>query len=121
VPPSDLLDFARSLGSVWTLELLLFLKGHAERALTAEELVRDMRASAFVVQGGLQTLESMGLVRANDEGTYRYSPTVPQLDEYVQQLEALYRDRPTSVIRAIFSTPTDMLQKFADAFRLKKD
>jgi hypothetical protein len=103
------------------LELLLFLRANAGRAFASEELVRDMRASEFVVRGSLQILEATGLVKAADDTTYRYSPAVPQLDDYVRELETLYRDRPTSVIGAIFSSPADRLQTFADAFKLKKD
>jgi hypothetical protein len=34
---------------------------------------------------------------------------------------ALYNQKPRAVLRAIFSAPSDRIQNFADAFRLRKD
>jgi len=52
---------ASSFRSVWTLELLVVLKGE-KRAWSHEELVRTMRASYLVVTKGLDALEAAGLV-----------------------------------------------------------
>jgi hypothetical protein len=119
---SDLLSFVRaSFRSVWTVELLLFLWRHSSRAWTAAELVREMRASEFVVREGLTTLQASGLVGADDECAYRYGPAVVELNAVVEQLDALYRERPFSVMQMIFSAPADKLQILAEAFKLKKD
>jgi hypothetical protein len=119
---SGFLSFVRaSFRSVWTVELLLFLWRHSSRAWTAAELVREMRASEFVVREGLILLQAAGLVGTDSECAYRYGPALPQLDGFVEQLDALYRERPFSVMQMIFSTPGDKLQTFAEAFKLKKD
>lgn len=118
---SDILDFVRSsFRSVWNVELLLFLSRSPSRAWAAEELVREMRSSDIVVNEGLTMLQAAGLVSPDGSG-FRYAPANPQLHGYVTELDTLYRERPLTVIKAIFSQPSDKLQTFADAFRLKKD
>jgi hypothetical protein len=119
---NDLLKFIRaSFRSVWTVELLLFLRRHSGRAWTAAELVREMRASEFVVREGLMMLQAAGLVATESGWAYRYRPAFPHLDALVRQLDAVYRERPFSVMQMIFSAPGDKLQTFAEAFKLKKD
>jgi DNA-binding transcriptional ArsR family regulator len=118
----DLLEFIRgSIRSVWNVELILLMWRQSRRTWAPDELVRELRASEFVVSEGLGALQAAGLVTAEADGRYRYAPASPEFDRLVQQLDQVYRERPTAVTRAIFSSPTDKLQTFADAFRLKKD
>ncbi len=118
----ELRDFLRhSLRSVWNIELLLWLYRHTGRAWFPADLVQEMRASDVVVSQGIAALQQAGLIVAEADGTSRYSPASPELDRLVQQLERVYRDRPSVVTRALFSAPNDKLATFADAFRLKKD
>ena len=118
---NDLLAFIRSLRSVWTVELATLLRRNAGRGVAPEELIRELRASDRVVSDGLELLQAAGIVVAEHDGTYRYAPASPTIEDLVQRLEKLHRDRPTAVTRAMFSAPSDKLQSFADAFRLKKD
>jgi hypothetical protein len=117
-----LLDFLRaSFRSVWTLELALFLWREPRRDWRAHELVRDMRSSEFVVREGLATLIRAGLVGEVEAGLYRFLPTKPSFEEYMAELEVLYKERPVSLIEAIFSAPDERLRTFADAFKLRRD
>lgn len=119
---TELIDFVRgSFRSVWTLELLLFVHKNAEQSWKVEQLVRELRASDVVVREGLQSLQNAGLVVVEDGLLYRYAPANRVLDDTVAQLDTLYRERPLSVTRTIFSSPNERLKTFADAFRLKKD
>jgi hypothetical protein len=43
------------------------------------------------------------------------------LDHAVGQVERVYAERPSAVVKAILSAPNDKIQSFADAFRLRKD
>ena len=88
---------------------------------SAEQLVRELRASDGIVSEGLEALQAAGLVTPEGDGTFRYAPAAPHLDRLVQQLAQAYRERPTAVTNAIFASPSDRLQTFADAFRLRKD
>ena len=117
----ELLDFIQgSIRSVWNVELLLWLWRHAERDARPDELVRELRASARVVQEGLQVLQTSGLVRVEEGQRYRYAPASPHLETMVADLETLYRERPTTVAHALFAPPSK-LRTFADAFRVRKD
>jgi len=118
----DLHEFLRhSIRSVWNIELLLWLNRHASRGWLAADLVRELRASEVVISQGVASLQQAGLIVAEPGATYRYAPASPELDRLVQQLEHVYRERPSVVRRALFSAPTDQLATFADAFRLKKE
>lgn len=118
----DLLQFIQSsIRSVWSLELLLHLRRHSSRYWKPDELVRELRASDFIVSEGLLALQTAGLVTPEGDGMYRYRPASADLDRLVGLLERQYGERPQSVTKAIFSAPSDKLQTFADAFRLKRD
>ncbi|NNM71740.1 hypothetical protein [Enterovirga aerilata] len=118
---NELLEFVRfSIRSVWNVELLLHLRRTAGRTWEAEELVRELRASASVVKDGLEALQKAGLVAADGNGGWRYAPASATFDRLTEELEALYRERPTAVTQALFAR-TDKLRSFADAFRLRKD
>ena len=115
-------EFLRhALRSVWNIELLLWLYRHPGRRWLPADLVREMRASDLVISQGIAGLRQAGLIIAEADGVYRYAPASPELDRLVQQLERVYRERPSAVTRALFSAPSDKLTTFADAFRLKKD
>ena len=115
----DVTDFIRgAVGSVWALELLLFVRGRSERAWTAAELARELRSNERLAGGALETFEAAGLA-ARDGGGYLYAPASPGLDAIVGRLADAYRERPVAVVNAIVSAKTDSIQSFADAFRLK--
>lgn len=97
------------------------MRRHPSRSFAPAQLVAELRASDLVVSDGLAILQSSGLVSAERDGTFRYAPASPQIEQLVQRLDQLYRERPATVTRAIFSAPSDKLQVFADAFRLTKD
>jgi hypothetical protein len=56
-----------------------------------------------------------------DGGSFRYAPASAELDRIVGELEKVYAERPTTVVKAIMAAPSEKLQIFADAFRIKKD
>ena len=101
--------------------MVLTMRRHSGRSFTPAELVAELRASDLVVSEGLTVLGSAGLVSVEADGRASYAPASPLLEQLVQRLEKLHRDRPMAVTKAIFSTPNERLQVFADAFRLTKD
>ena len=120
---SELHAFIRAcVRSVWALELLVLLRREPGKPWTAEALVHEMRASTAVVSDALAAFEAIGLVRRGEEpAIWTYAPAAPALDQLADQLEAVYRQRPTAVVKTILSLPNDKLQSFADAFRFKGD
>src|SRR3546814_10483475 len=53
--------------------------------------------------------------------TTRFRSASADLDRIVRELEQAYAERPTAVVKAIMAAPSEKLQIFADAFRIKKD
>lgn len=104
--------------SMWALELLLALRRDAQRCWSADELVRELRASQMLVNTNLRSFERSGLAMCDDSGCYRYAPAAPVLDALCGQLEAAYRERPVAIINLI-SRPSDAVQSLADAFKFR--
>lgn len=103
---------------MWALELLLALRRDAQRCWSADELVRELRASQMLVNTNLRSFERSGLAMCDDSGCYRYAPAAPVLDALCGQLEAAYRERPVAIINLI-SRPSDAVQSLADAFKFR--
>lgn len=110
-----------SFKSVWSLELLLFLKRHGGRAWSTDELVRELRGSDPVVAQSLATLQAAGLVVEDLEGRAQFAPASPQLAALAEAVEQTYREKPNTVRRLILAAPNEKLHTLADAFRLRKD
>ena len=116
----DLLAFVTaSIGSVWTLELLLLLKREPAKAWATEELIRETRSSPVATGEALAGLRMAGLVIDDGPSHHRYQAASEHLDQLVVELEKAYRTRPMTVIKAIVAPPSDKLRIFSDAFKLK--
>jgi hypothetical protein len=122
MPASDeLAGFIRShFRSVWSLELLLFLKRRPE-AWPPDALVEALRASDAVVATGLDSLLAGGLIVLEGEGLARYAPATADLDRLAGEAEALYGKKPDAVRRLIVLSAGSGVSAFADAFRLRRD
>ncbi|HUK57806.1 MAG TPA: hypothetical protein VLV50_01150 [Stellaceae bacterium] len=120
--PDDVKAFLQtSLPSVWTLELLLLMRRTPARVWSADELIRELRASALVVARACAALAAAGLAVEDEPGKFRYQPARPELAQMVERLAAVYVEFPFAVTQAILAAPSDKVRTFADAFRLKKD
>ena len=119
VEDKEVLAFVNAaLKSIWTLEVLLFLRREPGRARKVGELVTELRASTTVVEKATVALESVGLVIA-EGGTVRFEPASEQLVSYVDAVALLYRTKPVSVVKALAKTPDEKLRQFANSFRLR--
>ena len=119
VAEEEVYAFVRqSIGSVWTLELLLLLQRNNARVWQADELVRELRSSQTIVDEGLARLRAAGLLSESDGG-YIYRPASPDLQRLADDLQRIYAAKPISVVKAIMTAPNDKLRIFSDAFKLK--
>lgn len=109
-----------SFRSAWALDLLLLLRRDPQRSWTSDALVRELRGSIALVSEGLASLSGLGLVSRADSEVYAYRPESRELDELVSALVEIYARKPTAVLRAIFTSPTDKIQSFSDAFLLRR-
>lgn len=115
----EALGFARdALDSIWTLEVLLIMHRAPERAWHEQELEREVRGSSQIVQEAMGVLSSAGLVDVN-EGRWRYAPVTPERADVVAELAKLHASKPMLLAKTIFSSRSDRIRTFADAFRIR--
>lgn len=118
----ELSGFIRStFGSIWSLELLLHLRRHADRAWAPAELVTALRGSELLVSRSLQSLFAAGLIDVGEDGAVRYLAASPELEASVDAAAAEYARSPDAVRRTIIAGAGGDLTAFADAFRLRRD
>jgi len=110
-----------SIRSVWELELLLLLRKEPSRAWSADELIRQLRASGLVINDALAALQRASLVTSGETGRFLYRPADEELTAVVDELADAYANMPASIMDVIWSTPRSNIEIFADAFRLRKD
>ena len=119
---TELQGFIRStFRSVWSLELLIFLRKAKDRSWGQDELVAGLRASHSIVAQSVDSLLAAGLVATEGEGNVRYLPASADLDRRAEEAEAFYARSPDAVRRLIVMAASDGLSAFADAFRLRRD
>ncbi|UYY56967.1 hypothetical protein [Sphingomonas sp. S2-65] len=115
-------SFIRStFRSVWSLELLCFLREHPERAWRCAELVVAMRSSDLVVSQSAEALIAAGLLVRDAPDAIRYQPVGEQVDQLAGAAAELYAQRPDAVRRMIVSAGASSVSQFADAFKLRRD
>lgn len=116
---------AEHIESVAQLEVLLLLREHPERVWSSQDVAAELRTAPELAEASLGRLSRAGLVAVEIEAEgrpcFRYLPSTPAAAQAVDQLAAAYATHKTSVIAFIFSAPTDSVQGFADAFRLRGD
>jgi hypothetical protein len=121
IPEDTVLDFAAGLfRSVWALDLLLMLRRTQGRRWHDAEIIKELRSSRVVLAEALNNLMSVGLVIAEDDGTYCYRSGNADIEETISELEKIYAVKPTAVMRKIVTTPNAKLQILSDAFRIRE-
>jgi hypothetical protein len=120
--PVELRRFiAEHIGSIAQLELLLLLAGDAGKTLDSAEAARVFYLTPDAARTLLEVMRADGLVARQADGMYRFAPANDQWRQLVQALADAYHERRLSVVQAIYAGPSDAIQSFADAFRIKKD
>lgn len=102
-----LISFARtSLRSIWTLEILLFIRERGGQAVAQDVVVRELRATASLVGEALNRLASAGMVQQRENGDAYFAPASAGLAALCTQLDRANRERPIALREAILtSTP----------------
>lgn len=115
----EILSFVQAaMRSVWSLELLLFLRRNRQRSWQDGELIRELRGSEMIVSRAIQDMRLVGLAARDENGTV-YLPLSPALENMADEIEKLYAAKPMTVIDAIVKAPDEKLRLFSDAFKLK--
>jgi hypothetical protein len=111
---------AQHIHSVEQLEVLCLFVENSEKSWTAAEVFRRVQSSEKSIGDCIETFRSAALLEVMPEG-YRFSRTKDVRTETARLLAQSYRERRVSVIECIYKRPSDPIQDFADAFRLRKE
>jgi hypothetical protein len=121
--PESLLQFVQAFVPTYqAAELLLFFAANPGLDFTPEEVVSAMRPVVVAepaVREYTAHFAAKGLLFER-EGRYRYGAS-PELERSINELVSAYRQRPVTLIRAIYQIADTRIQSFADAFRLRDD
>jgi hypothetical protein len=111
----------RCIHSVEQLEVLLLLRREPTRVWNGDAVARELRIDPASATTRLDDLARQGLAAAaaDHQQGFSFSASTPELSRAVDAIARDYAERRVSVISAIFSRPTDALQSFADAFRIR--
>ena len=123
--PVEVERFVRDhISAVEQLEILLLVYDAAPRTWSAVRASRELRIDPVSAGRRLADFNERGLlkVKAGDEALeYWYERGASaSLDRVIGELARAFRDRRTSLIQLIFSSPANDVRVFAEAFRLRK-
>ena len=123
--PEDLRRFVlTSVPSVPFLEALLLLRASPGQQWDGAALAGRLYIREKVAQGLLDELCTAGMARLCEPpaaDAYCYAPATEALRELIDRLAEMYARHLVEVTHLIHSTLDRKAQKFADAFRLRKD
>ena len=112
------------LPSMEHVELLLLLVNSEKEGFLPSDAAKQLGVDSELTARRLADLVNSGLaVKEGPPGLerYRYHPSDLDLRQAVEQLVDAYRTRPVSLIRVVYERPPESAQRFADAFRLRKE
>lgn len=112
-----------SVPSVPHLEAALMMHAQPGVSRTAAEVAARLYVPEQVAADLLRSLCSAGIVQC-DNGRppqYRFEPGNPALDETLAALARAYADDLVGVTKLIHDATQKNAQRFADAFKLRKD
>jgi predicted ArsR family transcriptional regulator len=107
--------------SVERLETLLLVYRRRDGWVSAHDLSNAVLLAPDAIHRQLEALATQNLlnVRVTDDVRYRFEPADAGVADMVQELDEVYRTRRDDVI-AIIAERLGAMQRFADAFRLKR-
>lgn len=121
--PTSVQQFlAKYIRSVEQLEVLLLLRNSPDRSWTSAEVYETVRSSRASVEERLESFVLLGFL-GKDDGpppTFRYAPK-ENLGAAADETANAYQKWRVRVIEAIFTPAVDSAQRFADAFKVRKD
>ena len=109
-----------AIPSVPHLEALLLVRAESAEPWSAARLARRLYIDEPGAARLLRELTGAGLLRQAGHG-HRFEPADEHLATVVAELDAIYARRVVEVAELIHSSSDRKAQRFADAFRLRKD
>jgi hypothetical protein len=124
VIPLDIRKFIlQNIDSVAQLEGLLLLRVNAEKSYNTETIAKRLYINQDEAAELLHQLMERGFLSADGKNPtlYQYAPQNPELEPMVKQVVELYARYLVPVTHLIHSKPKSKIQKFADAFWIRKE
>ena len=118
IPERVRLFIFEQIDSAEQLEVLLFLRQHAEKSWTSQAISNELRSTPASVSSRLEAL-SRGFLLVKEGDAYRYQPQSEELRETIDKLNEIYRIRRQKIFEMIFS-PMKKVKHFAEAFMVGK-
>lgn len=113
-----------AVASALAAELLLAISAQPQTWWTPSQLAMMLGPAMGITEGHaaqcLGTLQSCGLLEADGNRRFRYSPASDELAAHVATLSRAYRERPVTLIRMIYALRDAKVKSFAEAFKLRK-
>ena len=108
--------------SLEQLEVLLLLRNSPHRSWAPAEVYEVVRSSRSSVDERLKIFVHLGFLATEDgpPATFRYAPT-DNLAAAMDETASAYQKWRVRVIEAIFTRAEDPAQRFADAFKVRKE
>ena len=122
--PEEIEQFIlEKIESVAEIEALLLLRSNAEESWSVASLAKRLYIAEEQTAKILNHLCTEGLLTtSSDEHLgYRYKPESLELKNSVDRVAEIYTKLLVPISNLIHSKPRARVQKFADAFRLRKD
>ncbi len=113
-----------NIDSIAQWEALLLLQKKPDEEWSVERVANALyisteEASSLLAQ--LVRRKILSIAGNKDCVLYQYHPESPELDQLIRQGAGLYSKYLIPITHLIHSKPKNRIQKFADAFKLRKD
>lgn len=105
--------------SVEQLEILLLLRATSEQTWTVKEVYARVLTNETSVYQSLEYLCERQLVTRRNDSSYQFSRN-NNFEAVLEELAALYKEKPTRVLYALYGPQRSDLNAFARAFKIRK-
>jgi Mn-dependent DtxR family transcriptional regulator len=120
--PDDVRRFVlTSIPSVSYLEAALLLRECADQDCMAADVAGRLYVAERTAADVLQALCAAGLVQSTEDASYRYAPRDEALARSMEVLADCYAADLVGISNLIHDATQKSAQRFADAFKLRKD
>jgi hypothetical protein len=108
------------IDSIAQWEGLLLMRSNARTGWSAETIAQRLYISEAEATQLLAQLAAQRFL-TQVGSLYHYQPHIPGIDPLIEQVAAFYARSLVPITHLIHSKPKTKVQKFADAFRIRKD
>jgi hypothetical protein len=121
VIPEDIKQFIlQNIDSIAQLEGLLLMRANAHVSWSPETIALKLYIYEMESAQLLAQMLTQDFLTASG-GLYQYKPRSPEMEQMIGRVAELYKHCLVPITHLIHSKPRTKVQKFADAFRIRKE